>query len=154
MLVLVRRWRRIRAVGAAACLVVGVIYILSLKRNIYWSVGTRTYLGVSAGGLWLGWNPAGVPGFGRNNNLTWWPVDLGPSGQVFWWFRLISGPSPFSGFAPLWVPLLAVAVPTGFAWWPRSRFPHGHCQYCGYDLAGNTTGVCSECGKAAGTMKR
>ena len=39
-------------------------------------------------------------------------------------------------------------------WWPdlreywrhRRRFPKGHCQTCGYDLTGNTSGVCPECG--------
>ena len=25
-------------------------------------------------------------------------------------------------------------------------YPRGHCQTCGYDLTGNVTGVCSECG--------
>ncbi len=29
---------------------------------------------------------------------------------------------------------------------PR-RLIYGHCQRCGYDLTGNTSGVCSECGE-------
>jgi hypothetical protein len=28
----------------------------------------------------------------------------------------------------------------------RSRFPLGHCQICGYDLTGNESGTCPECG--------
>ena len=28
----------------------------------------------------------------------------------------------------------------------RRRFPAGHCQRCGYDLTGNVSGVCPECG--------
>jgi len=27
-----------------------------------------------------------------------------------------------------------------------NRYPVGHCQACGYDLTGNVSGVCSECG--------
>jgi hypothetical protein len=28
------------------------------------------------------------------------------------------------------------------------RSHHGHCRSCGYDLAGNVSGVCPECGMA------
>jgi predicted Zn-ribbon and HTH transcriptional regulator len=30
----------------------------------------------------------------------------------------------------------------------RRRFPPSHCQRCGYDLTGNMSGVCPECGLA------
>jgi len=29
---------------------------------------------------------------------------------------------------------------------PVLNFPPGHCKKCGYNLTGNTSGVCSECG--------
>ncbi|MCP4250685.1 MAG: hypothetical protein GY778_26895 [bacterium] len=29
----------------------------------------------------------------------------------------------------------------------RRRYPRGHCQRCGYDLTGNESGRCPECGK-------
>ena len=29
---------------------------------------------------------------------------------------------------------------------PRKRLRHGECPRCGYDLTGNTTGMCPECG--------
>ena len=55
---------------------------------------------------------------------------------------------------PLWPALLTVGPPTAFLWgidwWiGRRRFPPGHCQKCGYDLTGNVSGRCPECGKAA-----
>jgi predicted amidophosphoribosyltransferase len=28
----------------------------------------------------------------------------------------------------------------------RRRIPPGHCQKCGYDLTGNVSGICPECG--------
>ena len=48
---------------------------------------------------------------------------------------------------PLWIPLVVIAIPTGFLWWrDRRRVPPDHCQKCGYDLTGNVSGVCPECG--------
>jgi hypothetical protein len=50
---------------------------------------------------------------------------------------------------PLWTPFLLVAIPTAILWWrDRRRFRQGHCQHCGYDLTGNVSGVCPECGTA------
>ena len=47
---------------------------------------------------------------------------------------------------PLYAVFLAVAGPTLLVWrfWPKPPKP-GHCR-CGYDLTGNTSGVCPECG--------
>ena len=48
---------------------------------------------------------------------------------------------------PLWMPLLLIAVPTTILFWrDRRRIPPGCCRVCGYDLTGNTSGVCPECG--------
>jgi len=32
-------------------------------------------------------------------------------------------------------------------WWAPERIPPGHCQTCGYNLTGNVSGVCPECGE-------
>jgi len=52
---------------------------------------------------------------------------------------------------PLWLPFLLIALPTGYLFWSdhRRRKRAGHCEKCGYDLTGNTTGRCPECGTAA-----
>jgi hypothetical protein len=49
---------------------------------------------------------------------------------------------------PTWVPLVMIATPTLLLWIPRLRRrpPRGHCQACGYDLTGNVSGRCPECG--------
>jgi len=49
---------------------------------------------------------------------------------------------------PLWLPFAVFAGPTLILWFldRRRRFPRGHCQKCGYDLTGNVSGRCPECG--------
>ena len=60
--------------------------------------------------------------------------------------------------APHWGLGLAAAVPPAlllFRWHRRRRRPlAGHCRSCGYDLTGNVSGVCPECGDTLGTGGR
>ena len=77
-------------------------------------------------------------------------LNVGPSQRHWQW-------SPYdriyqtvrSGFVPGWIPLLLVALPTAIIFWRdrRRRFPVGHCKKCGYDLTGNVSGRCPECGQ-------
>lgn len=49
---------------------------------------------------------------------------------------------------PLWIPLIVVAPATAVLFWLESRrFKPGVCQECGYNLTGNISGVCPECGE-------
>jgi hypothetical protein len=51
---------------------------------------------------------------------------------------------------PYWLLLLPIALPTAVLWWrDRRRFPAGHCAKCGYNLTGNVSGRCPECGSLA-----
>ena len=48
---------------------------------------------------------------------------------------------------PLWIPLCLVAGPTAVLLWRgRRRTPSPCCPFCDYNLTGNTTGTCPECG--------
>jgi len=62
------------------------------------------------------------------------PLPLGSTQS--WWIVLPLG----------WVFLL-VTAPTAVLWWRDRPFPEGHCRTCGYNLTGNVTGVCPECGE-------
>lgn len=64
-----------------------------------------------------------------------------------WWIETVDTQHS-DGFAcPCSIPFLFVAFPTGILFWRDRRFRPGHCKKCGYDLTGNTSGRCSECGK-------
>ena len=80
-----------------------------------------------------------------------------PKRFEYWWVHnrclvLLPDVRPYGGidllvFVPFWLPLLAVAIPTYILFRRDRRHPPGHCQKCGYDLTGNESGTCPECGK-------
>ena len=57
------------------------------------------------------------------------------------------GTKTFEVIVPLWIPFLMFALPTAFLCHRDRRFPRGLCQACGYNLTGNMSGVCPECGQ-------
>lgn len=65
----------------------------------------------------------------------WYRGDAGPHMQ----FTLIH--------FPLWLPIVLVGIPAAWLIYKDSRRqPPGHCRSCGYDLTGNVSGICPECG--------
>jgi hypothetical protein len=96
--------------------------------------------------------------------LEWWnaKIDRVSRPNPGWHFgrkphyaRPRLGPSEFRSdywyiVVPLWAGLLVFAVPTALLWYrDRRRFPPDHCLRCGYDVTGNVSGVCPECGRKA-----
>ncbi len=82
-----------------------------------------------------------------------WELDTRSPHVMTWSPTYNSGPTSFSVGLPLWIPFLLVAIPTALLWWRDGRRipPCGHCQKCGYDLTGNVSGVCPECGEKTST---
>lgn len=80
------------------------------------------------------------------DQVPWWSVDR-HSEPYFrwrpWWWR--SGPR-FSLMVPAWTTFLLLGLPTAYLFYLDRRSPRGHCQSCGYNLTGNESGACPECG--------
>ena len=118
---------------------------------------------VSAGCLWIHLDyfvpdatRADSP-YVRGGTPVWeWSASAGEP-SLFLWFRSMEYDQNWYGVLhsyklsiPLWVPLLAVCVPTGWLFWSdHKRKKPGHCPSCGYSLTGNTSGTCPECGAVA-----
>ena len=62
---------------------------------------------------------------------------------------VIQTPQAVSVTFPLWLVFLAVLLPTLLLWFldRRQPLPRGQCR-CGYNLTGNMSGRCPECGTA------
>ncbi len=52
-----------------------------------------------------------------------------------------------TAFIPVWMVAPLVFIPTYLLWRKDRRTPKGHCKNCGYNLIGNVSGKCSECGQ-------
>lgn len=73
-----------------------------------------------------------------NDELVLWP-------RMWSWCGM--GPAPQIKEWPLWIPAVALLLPVAVI---RPRFEdefRGLCRTCGYDLRGNASGICPECGK-------
>ena len=52
---------------------------------------------------------------------------------------------------PVWFASPILGFLTALVWFRKrnhdfAKYQRGHCQSCGYDLTGNQSGICSECG--------
>lgn len=119
---------------AVACL---AWFLVSVRYWFGFSVG-RCIVSGAGGCVMLDCEPAPV---GR---MAF--VQAAPSAGVYW-SGIATATGPFI-ILPLWGPLLLFATVAALAH-RRARKPKaGTCAKCGYNLMGNVTGTCSECGTA------
>ena len=161
-----KRTRRLLVICASACVVIAATYTVGMARGFdeLWSAryGNTAVSYGSYGNLWVCWsNPNAVrapygcitlvraPGHVRKNfrlpsqfsSGWWWPDShyLIPNGSTNQYGDL-------TAMVPLWIPLIILAIPAVGLWRRYCRPLPGHCSRCRYDLTGNSSGVCPECG--------
>ncbi len=76
-----------------------------------------------------------------------WSFEWSPSLNVAWLPGSWAGNGGSSGWLPIWMGLLPVGAATAILWLCDRRPPSGHCRFCGYNLTGNVSGTCPECGR-------
>jgi hypothetical protein len=156
-----RRWRTLKWVGLILALLIAASCGLSMR----WCLGyVRWDKRAFNAAAWAGHPPAFFAGI---NNLSirvcryyaWsrgrpeWSVSRAHGSPI--WLPSVDRFSSTRGsyvdiFIPLWIPFLIVALPTGLLWWHDRRIHPDQCQRCGYNLTGNVSGVCPECGEKVG----
>lgn len=119
-----------------------------------WMLSSQWIIGYGNGTAWC------AIGYGRFTLC--FPPDR-ESGELCWWLRSTNKldswagqfgvVAPWAGGRAIELPFWILAVVFMAATWkllPR-RSAVGHCVGCGYDLTGNMSGRCPECGRAART---
>ena len=126
------RWSRIFAVCAVLTVLVGVA-------SMFVYVELFGHVGIGFGKLAASTtrvNPAPV---------SWTTIDPRIAWDLRLWVALMPSLWNFVSI-PLWMPAVTFAT---LAWFTRSRAkPRGCCGKCGYNLTGNVSGKCPECGIA------
>jgi hypothetical protein len=150
-----RRWRILKWAGLMLSLFVVIAWAVSLFYYVRYS---RPGPGVPLPrGRYVGWYfgvSQGVVGFQNRvpfpEQSLGWHISTNRFSTI--WLPTVvlnhgQGADVFT--LPFWIPFLLVAIPTAYLFRRdgRRRIPPGHCQKCGYNLTGNISGVCPECGE-------
>jgi hypothetical protein len=140
--------RVVKWTGIALIATVGAAALLSGFVKVAWILPGHQVFQLIGGGISWFWPRGpfqiGSSMTGGSLDVQWHPW----CANLFGW-RLSYGVSGAlsEGWLPLWLPLVVLAAPTAWAW-RADAHGHGLCPTCRYDLAGNTTGICPECGLA------
>jgi predicted RNA-binding Zn-ribbon protein involved in translation (DUF1610 family) len=138
-----KRGRRRAATQAATGLAVFVmsVAVASCVLRVDWEGGALT-AAISKGAVYLWWEPQG-----RGYDARGWVVSRS-SGRPDWWPYWQSDRfGRYFGWLPLWLPGIACAACAGVLRVTQGRTQaRGMCGRCGYNLTGNVSGVCPECG--------
>ncbi|MDM8005534.1 MAG: hypothetical protein QUV05_05210 [Phycisphaerae bacterium] len=149
-----------------AGLVLASLIVVAWVVSLFWTVGCGRRGSYADGRHWIVCPTSGLFLTGgclscyqaRNTKEVagiqgYWSVRRRPPGQQAWAPEVKRDPFFLYAQVPLCIPLLLVVIPTACLWWrDRRRIPLGHCPKCGYNLTGNVSGVCPECGEAISDM--
>jgi len=155
-----RTRRVLKWIGLCLCALILVAWGMSLRRGLsYYHRTWRATLACSSISV-LVTNPGGYQAdlnkkFKQNGGAKWFVYAIRPytvSDYGLAWPES-RGVGVFMDATeitiPLWSLLLIPAIPTAWLWHRdrrKKRIGPGCCLRCGYDLKGNISGVCSECG--------
>ena len=143
----------VRWAGTAACMLLALMFAASLKWQFWCAFTLSDRIGLGSGGfvIILGdvTNKDATRLWMMPNDWNWIPA-IKPYFEEIGRTQLRPGTPVYRTYdlgIPLWIPFLMIAVPTAWLWYLDRRRPApGKCR-CGYDLTGNTSGRCPECGQ-------
>jgi len=117
--------------------------------NVVFQRAAMVHLDVWAGRVFVVWDE---PWSIIPVDISWYPPEQ-HSSPFSWWFdkwrSTGAGGVRYTGaHIPTWVLVVLVAMPTLGLWRCDRRRQPGLCIKCGYDLRGNESEVCPECGSS------
>jgi len=153
-----QKLRILKWCGAIASAGMVILFEISMQWMVHWSTpGWQRFFGLGCGAVVYVWLPSDRdPAQYRWMDEGWSFMERAPGAaspaitrkpRMEWRLRLYQATtSHWWLVVPLWLPFLLCLVPTCYLFW-HDRVPQpGHCRRCGYNLTGNTSGRCPECG--------
>ena len=152
------RFRRIaKWIGTGATMLILVAWVSSVpllgtKTTVFEGNYARNWIAVDRGLMIYEFGARPRPG--RLKVYCWdegperrqWPIWV-RYGLIAPTVERFPTPAIYHLILPLWLPFLLVITPTAYLWnRDRRRISPGHCPSCNYNLTGNTSGICPECG--------
>lgn len=137
--------RRLKWIGLVVSALTLTVWCLSSYSVLMWALFGGVMLEVGFGLIDFNW---ALPN--ELQEVSGWGIERHPDGPD----RVRCGqamlkllvPSQYAS-VPFWMVFAAVAIPTFIFWYlDRRRYPLGSCTNCGYNLTGNISGRCPECG--------
>ena len=140
-----RRFPLLVRIGQILSVLIVILWLCSLGRQIRHTGGHHAIDLATNGNVCYWWHTStlGLPNSQRGFSAR--PLGFLGVGAVHpmmgatggWFYILI----------PFWTVFIAVATPTAILWYRhRNRLIPGFCSKCSYDLTGNESGICPECG--------
>ena len=148
-------WRkRFKITGLLLCFMVLGLWVFSVMYvSNYTPLSSNWTIGIGVGriGVW------GSPG-----NNSGWTFD-----PFYSQWKVLAANMPWTEFArdwlgfglparfhvPVWLLVVATGFPTAILWWRDRPTKAGFCKACKYDLTGNVSGICPECGTSLTSEK-
>lgn len=132
-----------------ACLGCSVLLAAATAVSHYWYIvfqGPYVSTLMSRGRLGMG--TSRLPGLAPRDSMHLLAQPIGARGPTFRWFDSFVTLDGWNMIVfPLWLPLAFMSLLTLVLFiGGRARRIEGLCGKCGYDLRGNVSGVCPECG--------
>ena len=150
------KWHTMRVLkwcGVAACATTAALWTASALCFIKWeSTDGHRILQLGHGACVAFWYPHDWAFRQRTVEVGWivQPYDRFGAVELRWAPMIeLGAKQPHGVLVPIWPVWLAFAAGTIALFRRDKPTPRGHCR-CGYDLTGNTSGTCPECGRKAG----
>lgn len=143
-----RPWRAVKWCATALCLTILIAWVGNGALRFGYNAPERgpRFLFASGG---VNLSSRGTASSGSDAGFYAYSIAWNDLCNEFrWWPYLYDGHAQWQVFVPLWLPAGVLALPTFILWWRDCRHAEGNCPYCGYDLTGNVSGVCPECGRS------